>query len=441
MNVIVKTICVAGVMAAPGSLSPVPAAETNALVLTPSLISQLSEEMRTNHPVLRASLARTSAAEANSKTVRVWEDPMLKLGGMLSETEMRAEDGDVIYGVEQKLPLFGKPQLARRVAEAELVTEQANADYRFQQLRRDLAQALFRTALADRTAQIGEQDLGWLQTMARNMEDRYATGDATQAQVLRIQNERARRTDQLHTDRAKLEHERVAVNRLLNRDLHSGWPTLQLPGVASPVRYSRRLIDLALKYEPRLKLLRNEIQKSEAVVRMTRRQRFPDLSVGVQGRSYTGTGDFRQAEVMVGFNFPWGNNRRYRSEIKREEALLEATAFDATDYELTLREEVHLLTVKIDAAWREAVLYRDEIIPRSEQALAAAHAAWMSGGSGMFLDVMETRRMLVEGQLMYARATAEQYSVLSDLVLCCGLGDLEALQMIGAGPEHEALKP
>jgi len=436
MKAIAKTIsATATLMAALGNLFPVHATETNALVLTPSLINQLSDEMRTNHPALRASQARTSAAEANTKTVRVWEDPTLKIGGMLSETEMRAEDGDVIYGVEQKLPLFGKPQLARRVAEAELIKEQANVDYLFQQLRRDLAQALFRAAIADRTVQIGEQDLGWLETMVKNMEDRYATGDATQAQVLRIQNERARRTDQLRTERAKMDHERVAVNRLLNRDLHSAWPRLQLPGVASPVRYSQRLVDLALKYEPRLKLLRREIQKSEALVKMTRRQRLPDFSVGVQGRNYTGTGEFRQAEVMVGFNFPWGNNRRYRSEIKREEARLNATELDATDYELTLREEVHMLTAKIDAARREAVLYHDEIIPRSEQALAAAHAAWASGGSGMFLDVMKARRMLIEGQLMYARALAEQYSTLSDLVLCCGLGDLEALQMIGAEPE------
>jgi len=43
--------------------------------------------------------------------------------------------------------------------------------------------------------------------------------------------------------------------------------------------------------------------------------------------------------------------------------------------------------------------------------------------------------MLLEGRLMHARAVAEQYQMLSDLVLCCGLGDLEALEMIGAQPE------
>ena len=96
---------------------------------------------------------------------------------------------------------------------------------------------------------------------------------------------------------------------------------------------------------------------------------------------------------------------------------------------LSVREEIHNLTVKIDAARREAVVYRDEIIPRSETAIESARAAWETG-RGMLRDVLDMRRMLIEGRLMLARAIAEQYEMLSDLVLCCGLGDLEALQML-----------
>jgi hypothetical protein len=46
-------------------------------------------------------------------------------------------------------------------------------------------------------------------------------------------------------------------------------------------------------------------------------------------------------------------------------------------------------------------------------------------------DVLEARRMLVEGELANARAVTEQYQALAELVLCCGLGDLEALQNLG----------
>ena len=104
---------------------------------------------------------------------------------------------------------------------------------------------------------------------------------------------------------------------------------------------------------------------------------------------------------------------------------------------------VHQLTVKIDAARREAVLYRDQIIPRSQSALDSARSGWEANRNS-FRDVLDARRMLLEGRLMQARAVAEQYQMLSELVLCCGLGDMEALQMIGAQPEEppgEKTKP
>ena len=109
---------------------------------------------------------------------------------------------------------------------------------------------------------------------------------------------------------------------------------------------------------------------------------------------------------------------------------------ELADAELALRNEIHELIVRIDAARREALVFQDEIAPRSRAALASAQAAWESG-RGMMIDLLDARRMLLEAQVMQARAVAEQYEWLSDLVLCCGIGDLEALEMIGALPEQQ----
>ena len=123
--------------------------------------------------------------------------------------------------------------------------------------------------------------------------------------------------------------------------------------------------------------------------------------------------------------------------MRRETARRQAAELDVTDSEWRVREEVRRLTVGIDAARREALLYRDQIVPRSAQALESAQASWMANRA-MFLDVMESRRMLIEGKRRYARAVSEQYQMLSELVLCCGLGDLEALVMIGAEASESA---
>jgi outer membrane protein TolC len=405
--------------------------------LTPAFIVGLADEARTNHPALRAAAARVNAAVANERSVRTWDDPMIEVGGMAAERMMRAEDGDLIYSVDQKLPLFGKPQAERQMARAEARVGEAEATARFQQLRRDIAIAAFRTALADRTFGIGQQDLLWLETQVAAVERRYETGGATQFDVLRLQNERTLRQTRLETDRELLKHERVNLNRLLNRPLEAAWPALRLPPVAGPVIYSRSLADLAARYEPDLLMRHEQIHRAETSVHLARRQRYPDLAAGAELRNYTGNGELRQSMFTLSFNVPWGNWKHYNAAVKREQEKLKAAEWDAADFELGLRNDVHSLTVKIDAARREALTYHDQIIPRSEAALQSSSAAWETS-RGMLRDVLDARRMLLDAQLMYARATAEQHQMLAELVLCCGLGDLEALQMIGVLPENNS---
>lgn len=402
---------------------------TNGVVVTPEFITQLSEELREKNPALHAARARTNAAAAAVAAVRTWEDPMIMAGGMAAEEMMRADEGDIMYGIEQKLPLFGMPGFAREVARAELGVAMSKDEAEFQVRRAELAIALFRTAVAEETVNIGVDDLRWLDTTVAAMEAKYRSGMATLFEWTQVQNERAKRAAQLQTDRDQLTQQHVALNRLLGRSMLQRWPVLRLPPVAEPVNYSPTLGQFASKFEPRLHTLRQEALAAQAMTALTRRERYPEISVGAESRNYSGNGEWRQAEFVVRMSLPWFNRGKYRSAIRREEAKAKAAEWEASDYEAMLQEEVHELTVKIAAARREALLYRDDILPRSEAAAESARAAWESG-RGMFRDVLEARRMLVEARLMFARAVGEQFQMLSDLVLCCGLGDLEALQML-----------
>lgn len=392
-------------------------------------INRLAERLRTEHPAVRAARARKDAAVAAADGVRAWEDPRLWIGGMWASEEMRANDGDLFYGVEQELPVSGKPGLTRKVLEAEVTREQANAEFEFQTKRRDLALALFGAALGRRIIVIGEEDLAWLNQMVATTEGRLRAGEGSLVELLRLQNERDQRAERLRTEKAELDHAHFVLNRQLNQPPETRWPVLRLPPPAGPVLYSAALAELALRNEPWLRVLREEVRQAEAAGRLARRQRIPDLSLGAQARNYSGSGEFRQAEFSFGFNVPLGNARKYRRDVEREQARAAAAEADAADYGFRVREEVHRLTIDIDAARREAVLHQDEVAPRSRQALESALAAWTSG-RGSFLEVMEARRLLLESRRIQAEAVAAQYRKLSELVLCCGLGDLEALEML-----------
>src|SRR5213592_2958342 len=423
-----------------------PVEATNAVVISTAFINRLVAEARTNNPSLKAADSRVRSAALNAETVRTWEDPMAMFGGSVySDKGFKPdEDGNLAYGVEQKLPLWGRPKLARRVAEAETSMRESEGNYRLQQLRADITKALLTTALAGRVVEIGEQDLSWVEATAKATDNKYRAGQAVVADTLQIQNEVAKRDDTLRTDRLRLAHERFTLNRLLNRDPSSMWPSLQLPPVAPAIPLSNKLLSLALLNEPKLKVLEQEIKQAAASAELTRKTRLPDVSLGVEGRQYSGDGEFRSGMFTIRFSLPFANRDKYRKDYERDKERQKSAEQEREDQVLMAREKLHHLVVGIEATRRVSLLHTDEITARATQALTSRLADW-EAGRGAFRDVFDSRRMLLESQLMSARATAKQHQMLADMLLWTGLEDLESLTALANEPAllpvHEEMKP
>ncbi len=408
---------------------------TNIVVISTGYINRLVAEARTNNPSLKAADARVRSATLNAGAVRTWEDPMAMFGGSVYSSRgfNPSEDGNLAYGVEQKLPLWGRPRLTRRVAEAETSLREAEVGYRFRQLRSEITKALLMTALAERVVDIGEQDKAWVEAIAKATDNKYRAGQAVVADTLQIQNEAAKRNDTLRTDRLRLAHERFTLNRLLNRDVSSTWPSLQLPPVAPAIPLSSKLLALALQNEPKLKVLEQEIKQAAASAELTRKTRLPDVSFGVEGRQYGGDGEFRSGMFTLRFSLPWANRDKYRKDYDRDVERQKSAEQEREDQVLVVREELHHLAVGIEATRREALLHTEEISVRAMQALSSRLSEW-EGGRGAFRDVLDARRALLESELMSARAVAEEHQMVADMLLWTGLENLEALRPLATEP-------
>jgi outer membrane protein TolC len=219
---------------------------------------------------------------------------------------------------------------------------------------------------------------------------------------------------------------------MLKRDVGAQWPALELPPVA-PLVLTHQLESQALIYEPKLAEMRQVVKQSEASVELARRQRLPDVSMGLEARNYSGNGSFRQGTLLLGMSLPWVNKSRYQSDVAREDAKLEAARLDTTEYEFSIREELHRLSTAVDVARRQALLYRDGIIPRTTATLATIQASW-STGRATLTEVLEARRLLLEGQIAYAQAITDQYSALADLVRVCDLSGIDKLLELTTAP-------
>jgi outer membrane protein TolC len=427
-------VCVGGVLASAEDNPPADA-PANGTVVSTALVNQLVDEARTNNPALRAAGSRVNSARLDVGAVRTWEDPMAMFGGSVYSDKgfKPEEDGNLAYGIEEKLPLWNRPKLTRRVAEAEVSMREAEVGLRVLELRRDITKGLLATALAERIVEIGEQDLAWLDATAKAVENKYRAGEAVVADTLQVQNEVAKRNDVLRTDRNRLAHERFSLNRLLNRKPDAPWPSLRLPQVGPAIPLSEKLLTLSLQNEPKLKVMEQEIKQAQASAELTRRSRLPDVSFGVEGRQYSGDGEFRSGMFTLRFSLPWFNEGKYRKDYQRDKEKQRTAEEERDDRVLMVREELHHLSVEMDAMRREALLYSDEITTRANQALTSRLSDWETG-HGMFRDVLDARRMLLDSELMSARATAEQNEMLAEMLLWTGLENIEALAPLANEP-------
>lgn len=410
--------------------------------LSSEVLNTWVEEARARHPGLRAAQARQRAAEHAIDGIRLWEDPMFRVGGVVASPagpslEM---EGDLSYMVQQSLPLFGKATAQRREAEAGAELAGAAAAYQFQLLRRSVVQAVQQLAFADELLRIGTNDLHLLERMTEFARERQRAGLDSALDLLRLENERQAAEQQLITDRLQRDFERVTVNRLLGRPQETPWPVLELSEPPPPIPLTERLFSLGARHEPRLRMLQREVALAEAGQEVTRRRRRPDLNLGIEGRQWSGSGDFREGMFSVGLNLPWFNRGHYRADLDRDRARADAVRADAEDYELDVRRELFRVWTRIDAARRETLLYRDGILPRSRLAVDTALAAW-AAGRGQFLDVLEARRSLTAARRTQARAALDQQQMITELVTCCGVADLDALLMLDIVVPQPAPRP
>ena len=438
---ILTTICVlfGGLCIALAQNNLPTSAPANSVVLSSQFIDRLVEDARTNNPSLKAADARVRSAAFNAEAVRAWEDPTAMFGVNVFSPQgfSPSANGDLVYGVQEKLPLWGMPKVNREVAAAGVSTRQAQADVRFQQLRDDITKALVVAALTEEVVNIEEQDLEWLRATSKAVEAKYRSGQGDVADTLQIQNAAAVQNDQLRTDRLELAHDYFMLNRLLNRHHDSPWPPLRLPPVAPPVPYSAKLVALALTNEPNLKVVEKEIKEAEATAERTKRTRLPDVALGVQGWQYSGDGGFRQGMFTLSFSLPWFNGGKYGKDYARDRETIKSAQQEREDQILMVREEVHHLTVDLDAKRRQALLYSQEISIRAEEALTDKLNLWGTGKVTL-RDVLDARRDALDAQLMAARATAGQYQAVADLMLWSGLESFESLIPLSNEPTLHA---
>ncbi|WP_246069699.1 TolC family protein [Cognatiluteimonas lumbrici] len=325
-----------------------------------------------HNPELRALDFETQAAEARILPAGALPDPTASVGfrGLDPETPWRAAGAhrEVEYALRQHVPLWGKRDLARTVARQGAAAIGLDRITTARDLLAEAETAYVRYWHADQAVAVLDRRIALLRQVEEMAGVRYALGRAAQQDAIRAQVEQTSlRRERIERLAAKQEAA-ATLNAVLGR--RSDAP-LATPDEAPPLVVHSASLAEALDGADAHPAVRAQQARAEAArtnVVLERRNRFPDITVGV-GAMQLGNG-IESTELMLEVEIPF--QQRARRERERESRLLEAAALARMDATLRAVEE------RGASAWSQWTSARERRGLIENTLLPQADATWQS---------------------------------------------------------------
>lgn len=377
-------------------------------------LAGLRTEAARHHPAAISGNYKAAAATQDTKSVRLWNDPMIGLGFMGSSEMMRSDDGDIMVGIEQALPKPGMFDAQRRKVEAMGRAEFQNALTSSLAAGAEASRSAIEVALADESIRLQQSQIDWLTAMVENARQMAADPMGSSSDALRMETELAKEMQMLDAARRSREGFAQKLNLTLGRPLESPWPALRLPATPPPVPLARSEIARIPHASPKVRAMKEMVGAANAETRMADRERLPEVAVGIDTQLYSGTGDIKSTTIGVKMSLPWFNDPSYQAKINASKS----RELSATQDVETMRREIAamVLTAVTEAAnaAAQARAYSGEIHQKAQTATKTIESAWISSKAPL-TDLLDSARTLFAIRLEQRRMTARQLAALEEL--------------------------
>lgn len=324
------------------------------------------------------------------------------------------------FSVMQPVPWFGKLSSTRAFYNQLTEVEAARLDATRNKLVYEIRNTWYELHEWEHHVHITLENLEFLEQLEKQIITRLETGRASQLDVLRLTIEREILKNQLSGFEDRVQGLIGQFNALLNRPANSEIEIqYELQPEPLPERYERQL---NFNQNPDIVTLDRSITASETAIQQARLDGRPDFMVGVglMNRDLL-LGDpdrLNTVELMIRMNLPV-NRRAYRAREQR--ARIESQMIEETKSELKnrLSGELQQVQRQLETAMRTQKLYRESLIPLTEQALELALSTY-SSGADVFEQIIQLQRQIQEYWMMYNTAVAEHNMALARMDFLTG---------------------
>ena len=383
-------------------------------------VQSLLEHARAQNPELALMRSEAEAAAQRVQPAGALPDPVLRVelenvnnyGNDAGFSLLPSKVGETKYTLMQMLPAWGKRDLRRDVANADVQQAKARTDAAWTDLAMRIKTGYARYWLAAGNERLTREILDLMARVEQIAQARYAGGLVAQQDVIRAQLEQTTMRSDLIMLESEKRQVRSRLNALLARDAAA---PLAEPRALRPLP-AARLDTAALAQRtgasnPQLLAEQARLAAAEKNRELTRRNRYPDFNVGI---SPTQMGSrITQWGVMVEVNIPLQQDTRHSQEAEAE-AMVNAARSRSQNVANQLLGDLGEQLAMLEAARSTEALVTNQSLPQSELSLRSAIAAYENGKLD-FTALLEAQRQIRKTRLDRLKAQAEAQMRLAEI--------------------------
>ncbi len=330
-------------------------------------------------PALVARALQADAARARVDIAGSLPDPTLQIANNEMDRMSGPRRSMMVYSIEQDVPLWGKRDLRKAIALAEVERATAQSQNAELELAEKVKVAFARYYQAEHAVKAGETLHHAIHDIANLARERYKQGLGSQQEVFQAELDRSKIDIEVVRLETALKAAQGQLNALLLRPLNAPLAEPQtlrvMPGGAQ--LNVDRLLERALSGNPSLQADLADVKGAENSRDLAERNWYPDLKVsaGVIDRGSNGPTGYMAA---IGFQIPlqWG---LHDAQTREATAALGVARAEHDAQTVEIQSALADAVSSLDGARRTADLYRNQLIPQGEALLRSTTAAFSFG--------------------------------------------------------------
>jgi outer membrane protein TolC len=374
-----------------------------------------------NNPEIAGSERKWEAALQKIPQARALDDPTVGVIFDRVETTRFDTFDQNEWMISQTFPWFGKRDLRGGVESG--AATRAEMDWRMKKLEivAMVKQAYYDLWQAQRELEVNGRNQELMRQFVEAARSRYETGQASQSDFIRAQNELAKLAED-RIDRVRQQQQALTeLNQLLRRAPET--PVEIGPEVIPAVgelAVSLDQLQTAAANRPELLGVREgAVRSAKAALALAKKGYYPDVQLRFEARQYSGASGIQEYDTGVFINFPWLNHGKYKAAIAEARANLDASRDDLETMHTRTTAEVKKLYDGVHTMHHHYDLYMERLIPQQRLAVEAARAAYETGAGG-FLDLLDADRTLFDLEMQNLHHAAEFQRLLASLERMAG---------------------